>query len=83
MNVRALLTSSVVSSTCLYLLVELRWSRENTSTVTDAGLTAADWDTVVPGLHELACVSPVRVVVNAATVQLKRKNATENLQSGC
>lgn len=73
----------MVQSTCLYLLVELSWSRENTSTVTDAGLTAADWDTVVLGLPKPACVSPVRVVVDAAAVQLKRKIATENLQSGC
>lgn len=54
----------------MYLLVEICWSSESAGTVTDAGLTAADWDTVVLGLFKPASVSPVRVVVNAAAVKL-------------
>lgn len=65
----------------MYLLVELRWSSERPSTVTDAGLTTADWNTVVLGLLKPARVSPVRVVVNATAVKLKRKNnRKEDLQ---
>lgn len=64
---------SVVWAACLYLLVELRWSSEGASAVTDAGLTAADWNTVVLGLLKPTRVSPVRVVVNATAVKLKGK----------
>lgn len=56
---------------CWYLLVEISWSGESSGTVSDAGLTAADWDAVVLGLFEPAGVSPVRVVVNAAAVELE------------
>lgn len=56
---------------CWYLLVEISWSGESSGTVSDAGLTAADWDAVVLGLFEPAGVSPVRVVVNSAAVELE------------
>lgn len=62
---------SVVLAACLYLLVELSWSSESSSTVTDAGLTAADRNAVVLGLLKPTRVSPVRVVVNATAVKLK------------
>lgn len=58
---------------CLYLLVEICWSSEGASTVSDAGLTAAHWDTVVFGFFEPARVSPVRVVVDTTAMELKRK----------
>lgn len=56
---------------CWYLLVEISRSGESSGTVSDAGLTAADWDAVVLGLFEPAGVSPVRVVVNSAAVELE------------
>lgn len=59
-----------LSILCFHLLVEICWSSESASTVTDAGLTAADWDTVVLGLFKPACVPPVRVVVNTTAVKL-------------
>lgn len=63
----------------MYLLVEICWSGESAGAVTDAGLTAADWDTVVLGLFKPACVSPVRVVVDATAVKLKgEQSGTEN-----
>lgn len=66
---------------CCYLLVEICRPSESASTVSDAGLTAADWDAVVPGLLEPAGVSPVRVVVNTAAVQLEQRRI-QSLMSG-
>lgn len=54
----------------MYLLVEICRSSESAGTVTDAGLTAADWNAVVLGFFKPASVPPVRVVVNAAAVKL-------------
>lgn len=59
----------------MYLLVEICWSGERAGAVTDAGLTAADWDTVVLGLFKPACVSPVGVVMNATAVKLKEEQS--------
>ena len=54
----------------MYLLVEICWSSQSASAVADAGLTAADWDTVVLGFFKPASVPPVGVVVNATAVKL-------------
>ena len=75
---------SVPQKKSVYLLVEICWSSESASTVCDAGLTAADWDTVVLGFFKPASVPPVRVVVNAAAVKLtaeQRRTVSEYLQS--
>lgn len=71
-------TPSVAPAACLHLLVELGRSGESTSTVTDTGLAAADWNTVVLGLLKPTRLSPVRVVVNATAAKLKetRKGAS-------
>lgn len=61
-------------------MVEICWSSESAGTVTDAGLAAADRDTVVLGFFEPARVPPVRVVVNAAAVKLTGEQR-EHLQS--
>lgn len=53
-----------------YLLVKVCWSGQSACAVADVGLTAADWDTVVPGFFKPAGVPPVRVVVNTTTVKL-------------
>lgn len=55
---------------CLYLLVEICWPSESACTVADAGLTAADWDTVVLGFFKPTCVPPVRIVVDPTAVEL-------------
>lgn len=69
-----------------YLLVEICWSSESAAAVTDAGLTATDWDAVVLGLFKPACVLPIRVVVDAAAVELTEEYRgmvmEKNLQSG-
>lgn len=72
-----------IGAACLYLLVEISWSSESAGTVSDAGLTAADWDAVVLGFFKPASVPPVRVVVDAATVKLteeERRLVRLNLQ---
>lgn len=74
-------SASEGDASCCYLLVEICRPSESASTVSDAGLTAADWDTVVLGLLEPARVSPVRVVVNAAAVQLEQR-CIQSLMSG-
>lgn len=66
---------------CLYLLVEICWSSQSAGTVADAGLTAADWDAVVFGFFKPASVPPVRVVVNAAAVKLRRREDNEKKSS--
>lgn len=59
------------SASCWYLLVEIGWSGQSAGAVSDAGLTAANWDAVVLWLFEPAGVPPVGVVVNAAAVELE------------
>lgn len=64
-------------------MVEISWSSESAGTVSDAGLTAADWDAVVLGFFKPASVPPVRVVVDATAVKLteeERGVVRENLQ---
>jgi len=55
---------------CAYLLVEICWPSQSACAVADVGLTAADWDTVVPGFFKPAGIPPVRVVVDTTAVKL-------------
>lgn len=66
---------------CEYLLVEVTRSSESAGAVADVGLTAAHWDTVVPGFFKPAGVPPVRVVVNSTAVELQKKNSSLQLPS--